>query len=168
MATTTYPRNVVPFPRQGTLAVEPQGERPRPALALLDRHELLDRLAEMGDIAPTSPLSFLLVHLRERQSAGSTRLLTRHVLDTLGTRAGSLLRPVDAIGRWGRASLGVALQGAGSRTAAATAARLSLHLNSLLQSARLDFEVRVFAASGFGASALALPIAASEEVEDID
>lgn len=164
MATTTFPGNVVPFPRQGTLALEPSIEQ-EPALPLLERDELLDRLAEMGELAPRAPLSFLLVRVCGRENRGSVRRLERHVLDALGTRAGSLLRPVDAIGRWGRASLGVALQGAGSRSAAATAARLSLHLNSLLQTARLDMEVRVFAASGYGVNALTLPVAADDSEE---
>lgn len=166
MATTIFPGNLIPFHRHDERADEAQQPGTSPlGAALLERDDLLERLAVMGEVGPAAPLSFLVVQFRSRSGeCPEPRVTRQHLLATAGLRASTLLRPMDALGRWTGTSLGVALQGAGATAAAAVAARLSLHLNDLLQTHAPGLEVCVYAATGRGLHALMLPAAALEDI----
>lgn len=142
------------------------GAPPRTARRLLSRVDLLHHLDAVAEIAGSAPLSFLAVRVaglegveRERGDVG-VRFVVRGVGDTLN----GLCRGTDIAGELGAGSFGVILQGAGATAAAATAARLTHHLN------RLAFlppccSVLVGAATGTGIHGRRLAWAAVETVD---
>lgn len=165
MATGIIPANLIPFRRPNNDGT-PQRTPIRFAqgVQLLGRDEFLDRLEVLGEVGPNSPLSFLLVRLRTRDTrpCGAART-EQGLVQALGLQAVHLLRPTDALGTWSGNSLAVALQGAGATASAAVAARLSHHMNQRLDDEAPGFEVVVYAATGIGANAMVLPSAALAE-----
>ncbi|MCK9520169.1 MAG: hypothetical protein M0R74_14265 [Dehalococcoidia bacterium] len=166
MAITAFPGNLIPFQTPAARVAVSSGASARPGgVTLLEREALLDRLEVMGEVGPTAPLSFLVIQLRLRDGACPEPTAELHaLLKVLGERARGLLRPIDALGRWTGTSLAAALQGAGATASAAVAARLSHHLNELLQPHYPGVEVQVYAATGRGTHALILPTAALEDI----
>jgi len=127
------------------------------------RRGLLDRLELVGRIAPTAPLSFIVIQvdglaeLNELagRDAGDTAL--RAVAD----EARSMTRATDLVGHLTGSAFGIVLQGTGATAAAAVAARLGFHLAQLaVMSAPVA--VRVSAATGTGVNAETLPLAAMD------
>lgn len=75
------------------------------------------------------------------------------------------LSPLDLAGRYGGTAFGVILQGRGARSAGMVAARLQHQLNRLPEVIH-PVHVDVYAATGTGACAAALPVAAAESLVD--
>lgn len=168
MNTARMPANLILLRPRG-------GEAPRPALPptpgtrpprLLTRPELLERLETIGTLAPSAPLSFLLVRVSRGRAAARGERADQLLLQAVAKRTGELTRPTDALGRFTASSFGVVLQGAGATAAGATAARLSHHLNQLVASLDANAGVTVYAATGTGLNADALPVAALDSLDD--
>lgn len=142
------------------------GKPVRTARRLLARVELLHHLDAVAGLSGSAPLSFLAVKIggldeveRERGDVG-----VRFVVRGVGEALNGLCRGTDIAGELGPSSFGVILQGAGATAAAATAARLTHHLN------RLAFlppccTVLVGAATGTGIHGRRLAWAALETFE---
>ncbi len=128
---------------------------------------LLDRLELVGGIAPSAPLSFVVVKvdgMRELNAvcgreAGDT------VLCAIADEIHSITRPTDLVGRLSGTAFGVVLQGAGATAAAAVQARLAYRLGRLPQVIG-SVDVRVSAATGIGCQFGLLPVAAMDSFED--
>ncbi len=132
--------------------------------SVLDRRDLFAMVERVGEIAPSAPLSFLVVTMDglsalSRDEAGLTMRL-------IAGRVRSLTRAVDAVGRMGEASLGVLLQGTGVTAAGAVAARLSYHVSQSLRGLDPVLDVQVTAATGTGANWATLPVAAMPAFPD--
>jgi GGDEF domain-containing protein len=116
-------------------------------------------------LAPDAPLSFLVVHI-----AGLGYLHDGEAgplaLAAISRRIAELTGPLDLAGRYGAAGIGIVLQGRGSRATSALAARLQWSLQHLPEVAH-PLYIEVYAASGTGANAATLPIAASESLPDV-
>jgi GGDEF domain-containing protein len=133
--------------------------------AVAGREVLLQRLEALGDLAPDAPLSFLVVHI-----AGLGYLHDGEAgplaLAAISRRIAELTGPLDLAGRYGAAGIGIVLQGRGSRATSALAARLQWSLQHLPEVAH-PLYIEVYAASGTGANAATLPIAAAESLPDV-
>ena len=140
---------------------------PRPAQAparkgnrVLAREELLDRLEVLRELGRDAPLSYLAVQLRSPSGTA------RGVIQAVAERVANLLRPTDAVGLFAPDTAGVVLQATGATAAAALAARLSMHLNRALADMAPGHYVSVYAATGTGANALTLPLAAAQDLDE--
>jgi GGDEF domain-containing protein len=129
------------------------------------REALLQRLEIVGALSPESPLSFLvadvegMAKLREDGDAATAlEAISRSIVAEIG--------PLDLAGRYTASSFGVILQGKGSRATSALAAKLQYSLNRLPELVH-PMRVDVFAATGTGANATVLPIAAGDDLPDI-
>lgn len=127
------------------------------------RRGLLDRLEMIGDLAPTAPLSFIVIQLdgltelNRLAGTGAGDAALRSVAD----EARSMTRATDLIGRLTGSTFGIVLQGTGAAGAAGVAARLGFHLSQLpLMTAPVG--VRVSVATGTGANSETLPLAAMD------
>jgi len=139
---------ITPFPKaSATAPISTEGE-------------LLERLETIGELAPTAPLSFLVVKVQGVNEANA-----QDTLETVGGRIRSLARCTDAVGRVGAAAFGIVLQGSGVAAAGAVAARLTHHLNRIAE-LQPSVCITVTAATGKGMNALALPVAAMDNTED--
>lgn len=100
---------------------------------LLSRLELLHHLDAVGELAPRAPLSFLVVRISGLEEVEAERgdVGVRFVARAVGESLNELCRGTDIAGELGQGTFGVILQGAGATAAAATAARLTHHLNRL-------------------------------------
>lgn len=141
-----------------------------PRAAVVARHQLLDRLELVGDLAPNAPLSFLII-----QVTGLTRLRERRcgltqasVMAAVSRRVRELTRATDHVGRFTATSVGIVLQGTGAMAASAVAARLTFHLGQGLADIAPGLDVAVYAATGTGLDAEMLPIAAIDSSEGDD
>jgi diguanylate cyclase (GGDEF)-like protein len=131
------------------------------------RRGLLERLDLVGRIAPTAPLSFVVVKVyglaelndRAGRKAGD------ETLRTIANELGALTRPTDLVGRLTATAFGVVLQGTGATAAGAVQARLQHRLSQLSVATR-PIEVAVSAATGTGLNAETLPLAAMDSFED--
>ncbi|GIW17584.1 hypothetical protein [Tepidiforma sp.] len=163
MEAARFPAYLQPIARDD--AAPADGGRRR-ARRLLSRVDLLHHLDAVAGLAGSAPLSFLAVRVtgleeveRDRGDVG-----VRFVVRGVGEALNGLCRGTDIAGELGPASFGVILQGAGATAAAATAARLTHHLN------RLAFlppccSVLVGAATGTGMHGRRLAWAALETFE---
>jgi GGDEF domain-containing protein len=120
----------------------------RPGVAT--RNALLERLTLLEAIAPSSPVSFLLVLVDgltelEQVDAMNTSVVTAEVAAALSR----LTTPMDLVGRFENATFGIVLQGRGAGSAALMSARIHHHLNAL-PIVRFPVEVRVAVATGTG------------------
>ncbi|GIW12947.1 MAG: hypothetical protein KatS3mg062_0386 [Tepidiforma sp.] len=142
------------------------GSGHRSARRLLSRVDLMHHLDAVAELAPSAPLSFLVVRvsgleeLEEARGDVGVRFVCRGVGDALI----EFCRGTDIAGELGPGEFGVILQGSGTTAAAATAARLTHHLN------RLAFlpgvcSVLVGAATGKGSHGRRLAWAAMETFE---
>ena len=161
----TLPANLVMFQPRGALSF--LGTRPEHGAArrrgnrILGHDDLLDRLEVLGELAPAAPLSFLLVRVCAEDAPA------RGVAAAVAERVGSLVRATDVVGLFGQDGVGVVLQGTGVTAAGAVAGRLSLHLNRALADMAPGHHATVHAATGTGLNALTLPIAATQDLDDI-
>jgi GGDEF domain-containing protein len=136
----------------------------RGVAGVLDRHELFDTCERVGEVAPTAPLSFLVVTIDGLATLShDERTLTMRLVSG---RVRALTRALDAVGRMGDAALGVLLQGTGATAAGAVAARMSYHVSQALHVVDAELGVRVSAATGTGANWATLPIAATPSLPD--
>lgn len=110
-----------------------EGAATRRVRRLLSRAELLCHLDAVGDLAPRAPLSFLVVRVSSLETVEAERgeVGVRFIERAVGEALGDLCRGTDIAGELGRGTFGVILQGAGAMAAAASAARLTHHLNRL-------------------------------------
>lgn len=136
-----------------------------PLCGVATREALLSRLEEMGDLAPSAPLSFVAIHLEGleavREASGPHR--EEQLLKAVARQAVSLSRSTDMTGRIGPATFAIVLQGTGATGAAAVAARLQHHLTRAI-APYSGARVVVAAATGTGLNALTLPAAALDAV----
>jgi GGDEF domain-containing protein len=123
------------------------------------RQALLTKVEAIGEIAPTAPLSFLVVKVAGLGSGESDDQLR-----AVASKIGELTRGVDVVGRLTGTSFGIALQGAGFTAAGAVAARLTHRLNRLAELSP-SVCITVSAATGTGVNAETLPIAAMDTYE---
>ena len=132
--------------------------------AVLDRRELFATVERIGELAPTAPLSFLVITVEGMGDLGreESQLLMRLVAG----RIRSVTRATDAVGRMGAAGFGVVLQGTGTTAASAVAARLSYHLAQIVHGVDGNLSVQVSAATGTGINWSTLPIAAMSSLPD--
>ena len=146
---------------------EPSGpELPRltavetdPATGLATRTALLERLEDMGRLAPRAPLSFLVVKV-----AGLGQVGGDDPLRQIAARVRELTRATDIVGRLTGTTFGIALQGTGITAAGAVAARLTHHLNRLAELSP-SICITVSAATGTGVNAETLPVAAMDTAQ---
>lgn len=118
-------------------------------------------------LAPTAPLSLVVVKVdglselnREfGWNAGSESLRL------IACEVSNVVRATDMAGRLTGTTFGIVLQGSGATAAGAVAARLSYRVNRILPASQ-PVSVRVSAASGTGANADVLAIAAMESFEN--
>jgi GGDEF domain-containing protein len=133
--------------------------------AVAGREALLQRLETLGELAPDAPLSFLVVHV-----AGLGYLhdgvAGPAALAAISRRIAELTGPMDLAGRYGAAGIGIVLQGRGSRATSELAARLQWSLQHLPEVVR-PLRIEIYAASGTGANAATLPVAAAESLPDV-
>jgi diguanylate cyclase (GGDEF)-like protein len=131
------------------------------------RRGLLERLELVAGIAPTAPLSFVVVkvyglaELNEQRGREAGNEVLRGIADELR----GLTRPTDLVGRLTGTTFAVVLQGTGATAAAAVQARLQ-HRVSQLPVVSHPIEVAVSAATGIGLNADTLPLAAMDSFED--
>lgn len=130
------------------------------------RPALLQRLDTVGLLAPTAPLSFLVVKVEDL--ATLNREAGPRVGDAALREVASLVRAytraTDSVGRLTGASFGVVLQGTGAVGAGAVAARLGHYLSQLyVDGHRVITTVAV--ATGKGINAEVLPAAAADAIE---
>jgi hypothetical protein len=135
------------------------------AKGVASREALLERLETIGDLAPEAPLSFLMIHIGglgylDNPDEGQLALAA------ITTKIAEVTGPLDLAGRYGASGIGVVLQGKGPRQTAAVAARLQWSLDRLPEMQRPLFG-EVYAASGTGANAPALPAAACDSLPDV-
>ncbi|MGE3074173.1 MAG: diguanylate cyclase [Dehalococcoidia bacterium] len=130
-----------------------------PATGVATRQALLNRTETMGELAPTAPLSFLVVKV-----AGAKGIDSEDQLRLIASRINELTRGVDIVGRLTGTSFGIALQGAGYTAAGAVAARLTHHLNRMAELSP-SICITVSAATGTGVNAETLPLAAMDTCE---
>ena len=127
------------------------------------RRGLLDRLEMVGDLAPSAPLSFIVIQLdglAELNKLAGTDAGDA-ALRVVADEARSMTRATDLVGRLTGSSFGIVLQGTGATAAACVAARLGFHLSQLpLMS--LPASVRVSVATGTGVNSETLPLAAMD------
>lgn len=131
------------------------------------RHGLLDRLEVIGRIAPSAPLSFVVVRVYGLAdlNAAHGREAGDDTLRAVAKELRDLTRPTDLVGRLTGSAFGLVLQGTGSTAAAAVEARVSYRL-AKLDLIGLPIEVRVSAASGTGVNFEVLPLAAMDSFDD--
>lgn len=152
-----------PVPLTGRHGKRRSAFHPR-GVAVLDRRDLFMNIERVGKVAPTAPLSFLVLTLD-----GLADLSRDEAELTMRLAAGricSLTRAVDAVGRMGDGAFGVLLQGTGVTAAGAVAARLSYHVSQALHGLNAALGVRVSAATGSGANWATLPVAAMPTLPD--
>lgn len=146
----------IPFPTAAAIARDTLCD-------VASRRGLLDRLEMVGDIAPTAPLSFIVIQmdgLAELNRVGGTDAGDA-ALRAVADEARSMTRATDLVGRLTGSSFGIVLQGTGATAAAAVAARLGFHLSQLpLMSPPAG--VRVSVATGTGVNSETLPLAAMD------
>lgn len=132
------------------------------ATGIATRQALLDRLSTVGTLAPTAPLSFVAACIEGAEELDEATLgsLQRAV----ASRLKDLTRATDVVGRIDDDTFGVVLQGTGATAAGAVASRLAHHLNKLPELPR-QVGVVVSAATGTGASAETLAVAALDSFE---
>ena len=128
------------------------------ATGVVTRTALLARLEEMGELAPTAPLSFVVVKVSGLAQAGED------ALQPIAARVRELIRATDVVGRLTGTTFGVALQGTGATAAGAVAARLTHHLNRISE-LHPAVCITVSAATGTGLNAEVLPAAAMDSYE---
>ncbi len=128
------------------------------ATGVVTRNALLSRLEEMGELAPTAPLSFVVVKVSGLAQAGD------EALKPIAARVRELIRATDVVGRLTGTTFGVALQGTGATAAGAVAARLTHHLNRIAE-LHPAVCITVSAATGTGVNAEMLPVAAMDSYE---
>jgi GGDEF domain-containing protein len=128
------------------------------ATGVVTRNALLSRLEEMGELAPTAPLSFVVVKVSGLAQAGD------EALKPIAARVRELIRATDVVGRLTGTTFGVALQGTGATAAGAVAARLAHHLNRIAE-LHPAVCITVSAATGTGVNAEMLPVAAMDSYE---
>lgn len=132
------------------------------------RDALLDRLDQVGELAPMAPLSFVAVKVvglgelnRERgHSKGDTLLRLVAEIITKATRA------TDMVGRISGNEFGVVLQGTGATGADAVAARLSFHLSQALAAYPM-IRCEAAAATGSGINAPMLATVALDPLANL-
>ncbi len=172
MATTTaVPANLV-FLRPAELAAGARAGSASPCreprAMVVARHQLLERLDLVGELAPNAPLSFLIVQVRgldtlRERGCGLTQ---GSVMSAVARRVRELTRATDHVGRFTATSMGVVLQGAGAAAASAVAARITFHLSHGLATIAPGLDVSVHAATGTGLNADILPVAALDSGYD--
>jgi hypothetical protein len=133
--------------------------------AVAGREVLMQRLEALGTMAPDAPLSFLVVHVGGLGYLHDGDAGPR-ALAAIARRIAELTGPLDLAGRYGAAGIGIVLQGRGSRATSELAARLQWSLQHLPEVVR-PLRIDVYAASGTGANAATLPIAAGESLPDV-
>jgi GGDEF domain-containing protein len=133
---------------------------------ILSRRGLLERLDTIGELAPNSPLSFLLVRIDGIDAGAAEGLTERQVMGMMGMRILGLTRPTDSMGEYSASSFGIVLQGTGATAASAVAARLTFHLNNLGEALAPGTNARVYVATGLGMNAETLPIAAIDSLDE--
>ena len=130
-----------------------------PATGVATLSALLDRLDDMGRLAPRAPLSFLVVKV-----SGLGQCDTDDSLKQIADRIRELSRATDVVGRLTGTTFGIALQSTGVTAAGAVAARLTHHLNRLAELSS-SICITVSAATGTGINAETLPIAAMDTAQ---
>lgn len=139
----------------------PVGERDEFGVA--SRHALLLQLDTIGELAPTAPLSFLVISV-SGLSALEYELGERACTEALKTTAETIAivtRATDMVGWMSESGFGVVLQGTGSIGATAVGARLAHHLDRAL-TAYPHVRAEVGTATGSGVNAEMLPVAAMD------
>lgn len=165
MSVTRFPaylRLIGPATRQDAIApAEPKlpAYETDNATGVATRQALLERLEDMGRLAPRAPLSFLVVKVSGIPQADADDPL-KHV----ATRTRELIRATDIVGRLTGTTFGIALQGTGVTAAGAVAARLTHHLNRIAELSP-SICITVSAATGTGVNAETLPIAAMDTAQ---
>jgi PleD family two-component response regulator len=137
---------------------------PRVLLPVMSRAQLLERLDTVGSLAPSAPLSFLVIRVDGIDT--SARRRADDVLRSVANRTRELIRSTDYLGRFDDGVFGVVLQGTGATAASAVAARLTHHLEQDVATQLPDASVSVYAATGIGANATVLPWAAMDSLGD--
>lgn len=169
MPPDALPSNVILLPGR---ARPPERLRPRgprhEAAELASHEELISRLELLEALAPSAPLSFLLVRLDGIAMSRTADTQTQR--DQLIARASGVVsaqvRATDLVGRLSGDSLGIILQGTGTAGAATVAARLSFRLRQELRAWFPGVGVRVYAASGRGMNAATLAMAVLDGQEE--
>ncbi len=148
------------------LRYERPGATSRDEFGVATRHALLLQLDTIGELAPTAPLSFLVVTLQGLNNLAND-LGERACEDALKLTAqtmANVTRATDMVGWMSEAGFGVVLQGTGSIGASAVAARMSHHLDRALQ-AFPHIVAEVGSATGTGVNAEMLPVAAMDSFQ---
>lgn len=157
MSTLTADSRIIPFPERRRAQPVTEGtydEGQDGAGITASAIELRAKLAAIGGMAPTAPLSFLVVRVMVDQQVASRRALDQAIATIAG-----VLAPTDVVGPLEPGCAGVVLQGRGSSTASRLGARIAHELRELPALHRSD--ITVAAASGTGVNARVLPVAAS-------
>lgn len=158
--TTRAGSGPIPFPTPPLFARDELCE-------VASRRGLLDRLELVAGIAPTAPLSFVVVKVYGlgELNADFGRSAGDEALRTIADELRTLTRPTDVVGRMTATTFGVVLQGTGATAAAAVQARLQHRLCQLAVVSH-PIEIGVSAATGIGLNAETLPLAAMDSFED--
>ena len=133
--------------------------------AVATREALLNRLEIAGQLSPTAPLSFLVVHICGMGQLGDLGVAER-ALEKIMRFITSEIGPLDLAGRYTANSFGIILQGRGVQATAALAARFQYTLNRLDEVPH-PVRVDVYAATGTGLNAETLPVAAGDALPEI-
>ena len=150
IAPTPTPK-IISFPLGGRNA-----EAPRPSLTpVLDVMPTVEsRLKELAVIAPQGTVSVLFIRTDEVDS---------YQFERLGIMLWRYLRPTDTLHRATEDAWAIVLQGAGTRTAATTAARIEFELNHRMDAPAIEVGV----ATGTGANSTTLVAAAAMSFPEV-
>jgi GGDEF domain-containing protein len=150
----------IPFPTAGASTRDAECD-------IATRRGLLARLELVGSIAPTSPLSLVIVRLTGLEGLATTsgQEQVTHTLRAVADDLRSVTRATDLVGRLDDHSFAIVLQGAGATAAAAVAARIG-HRLAQLAVTRAPIGVNVAAATGTGRNFDTLPVAALDSLPD--
>lgn len=160
MASAEFPANLILLRPNALRSAE---KPPRILLPVMSRAQLFERLDTVGSLAPSAPLSFLVI--RVSGVDGDRQAKSDKALRNVANRTRGLIRSTDYLGRLDSSSFGVVLQGTGATAASAVAARLTFHLEQELAGIP-EASVLVHAATGIGLNAGVLPEAALDSLDD--
>lgn len=138
-----------------------------PLCGVATNQALFDRLEVVARIAPSAPLSFVVVKVHGLAELNATQghAAGDSSLQAVAREICQLIRPTDLVGRLTGSVFGIVLQGTGATAAAAVAARLGYHL-AKSTAAIPPASVQVSASTGTGVNADMLPIAAMDPFDD--
>ncbi len=136
-----------------------------PLCQVATRRALFEHLERVGALAPSSPLSLVVVKVNGLAALNRDEGWRRgdDLLEQIAGRIRSFTRTTDVVGRLTGSSFGLVLQGTGATAAGAVASRLAfqLHRPSIVPP---PAGVTVSVATGSGINAETLPMAALDSL----